>query len=107
MEECFFSHTNPFFILLADIEADFKEYLQFLVPRLLAPENLVVKQIHGNKITGKELVEYFKVGTYDLSLHKTCFGEYPMENVYMYCTHVDNMDKFMFIDKILYDTLKE
>ena len=40
---------------------DFKEQLKKLVPSLLAPENLVVKQIHGNKITGKELVEYFKV----------------------------------------------
>ena len=40
---------------------DFKEQLRKLVHNLLAPENLVVKQIHGNKVTGKELVEYFKV----------------------------------------------
>ena len=48
----------------SDIEMDFKEQLRLLVPNLLAPENLVVKQIHGNKITGKELVEYFKVLQY-------------------------------------------
>lgn len=53
--------TNPHFDgRLADIEHDFKENLKCLVPLLLAPENLVVKQIHGNPITGKELVEYFK-----------------------------------------------
>ena len=50
-----------FISLILDIEMDFKEQLKKLVPSLLAPENLVVKQIHGNKITGKELVEYFKV----------------------------------------------
>jgi hypothetical protein len=49
--------------LFSDIEADFKTQLLDLVPLILAPENLVIKEIHGCKITGKELVEYFKVGT--------------------------------------------
>jgi len=46
---------------LKDIEPDFKIQLLELVPLLLSPENLVVKEIHGRDITGKELVEYFKV----------------------------------------------
>lgn len=49
--------------LFADIEGDFKTQLMELVPQLLDIENLVVKEIHGSKITGKELVEYFKVGS--------------------------------------------
>lgn len=32
------------------------------VPRILAPEKLVMKEIQGQKITAKELLEYFKVG---------------------------------------------
>ena len=40
---------------------EFKEQLPKLVQDWLAPENLVIKQIHGNKISAKELVEYFKV----------------------------------------------
>jgi atlastin len=33
------------------------------VPGLLAPENLVVKEINGTKITCAELMEYFKAYT--------------------------------------------
>ena len=47
-------------MIISDIETDFKDQLKTLVPSLLAPENLVVKQIHGSKITGRELLEYFK-----------------------------------------------
>ena len=47
-------------MLDADIELDFKEQLKILVPHLLAPENLVVKQIGGHKIRAKELVHYFQ-----------------------------------------------
>lgn len=44
----------------ADIEPDFLTQLQKLVPDLLSPEALVVKEIMGSKITGKQLIEYFK-----------------------------------------------
>ena len=50
--------------MLSDIELDFKTQLKVLVPLILSRENLVIKQIHGNNITGKELVEYFKVRMY-------------------------------------------
>lgn len=54
--------TNPKFDgRLADIEKDFKAQLQILVPLILAPENLVPKEINGQKITARELLEYFKV----------------------------------------------
>ena len=33
-----------------------------LVPMVLAPENIVLKEINGSVITAQELVEYFKVG---------------------------------------------
>jgi len=53
--------TNPHFDgRIQDIEPDFREQLRELVPQLLDKKNLVVKEINGAKINGKELVEYFK-----------------------------------------------
>ena len=52
---------NPHFDgKLKDIEPDFQEQLKKFVPMLLSPESLVVKEINGCKVTGKELLEYFK-----------------------------------------------
>jgi atlastin len=54
--------TNPRFDgRLRDIDAEFIEQLQILVPLMLDPKNLVVKEIGGRKVTGKQLMEYFKV----------------------------------------------
>ncbi|ELK14772.1 atlastin-2 isoform X1 [Pteropus alecto] len=53
--------TNPSFDgRLKDIDEDFKRELRSLVPLLLAPENLVEKEISGSKVTCRDLVEYFK-----------------------------------------------
>ncbi|KAM6139200.1 atlastin-2 isoform 3-T3 [Phoenicopterus ruber ruber] len=53
--------TNPYFDgRLNDIDEDFKKELRNLVPLLLAPENLVEKEISGSKVTCRDLVEYFK-----------------------------------------------
>ncbi|XP_060104670.1 atlastin-2 isoform X1 [Heteronotia binoei] len=53
--------TNPGFDgRLNDIDEDFKKELQNLVPLLLAPENLVEKEISGSKVTCRDLVQYFK-----------------------------------------------
>ncbi|KAL8613745.1 hypothetical protein ACOMHN_029602 [Nucella lapillus] len=53
--------TNPHFDgRLQEIEPEFREQLQVLVPMLLAPENIVLKEINGSQITGQELLEYFK-----------------------------------------------
>ncbi|KAK3919829.1 Atlastin [Frankliniella fusca] len=53
--------TNPRFNgRLGEIENEFKKYLQILVPGLLAPGNLVIKEISGQKVKAKELVQYFK-----------------------------------------------
>ena len=46
----------------SDIDEEFKRELRNLVPLLLAPENLVEKEISGSKVTCRDLVEYFKVG---------------------------------------------
>lgn len=52
---------NPHFDgRLNEIESEFKNQLKALVPILLAPENLVVKEINGNKLTCRDLLEYFK-----------------------------------------------
>lgn len=45
----------------SDINGDFKKALAKLVPLLLAPERLVEKEIGGNKVTCRDLLEYFKV----------------------------------------------
>ncbi|XP_068615841.1 atlastin-2 [Brachionichthys hirsutus] len=53
--------TNPYFDgRLKDIDLDFKRKLVQLVPLLLAPERLVEKEIGGNKVTCRDLLEYFK-----------------------------------------------
>uniref|UniRef100_A0A8C2JUZ8 Atlastin-2-like n=1 Tax=Cyprinus carpio TaxID=7962 RepID=A0A8C2JUZ8_CYPCA len=53
--------TNPHFDgRLRDIDDEFKKQLQKLVPLLLAPENLVEKEIGGAKVTCRDLLEYFK-----------------------------------------------
>lgn len=44
-----------------DIDADFKMQLEDLAPLLLEPSRIVVKTINGNSVTGKDLLEYFKV----------------------------------------------
>jgi atlastin len=31
-----------------------------LVPRLLSPNGLVLKEVNGQKVTGRELLEYFR-----------------------------------------------
>lgn len=62
-------HTYPqtcfnLAVLFADIDSDFKKELQNLVPLLLAPENLVEKEINGAKVTCRDLLEYFKVSLF-------------------------------------------
>lgn len=46
---------------VSDIDDEFKKELVNLVPVLLAPENLVEKEIGGVKITCRDLLHYFKV----------------------------------------------
>uniref|UniRef100_A0A8C5D9F7 Atlastin-2-like n=1 Tax=Gouania willdenowi TaxID=441366 RepID=A0A8C5D9F7_GOUWI len=53
--------TNPHFDgRLTDIDKDFKKHLVNLVPTLLAPVNLVEKEIGGVKLTCRDLLHYFK-----------------------------------------------
>lgn len=52
--------TNPEFDgRLAHITPEFKESLLELVPLLLAPENLIIKEINGNPVRARELIQYF------------------------------------------------
>ncbi|XP_056135538.1 atlastin-2-like isoform X2 [Lampris incognitus] len=53
--------TNPQFDgRIRDIDEEFKKELVNLVPTLLAPENLVEKEIGGVKVTCRDLLHYFK-----------------------------------------------
>lgn len=45
----------------SEIDDEFIKNLKILIPWLLSPENLDVKEINGNHITCRGLVEYFKV----------------------------------------------
>ncbi len=44
-----------------DIDANFKDYLRKLAPLLLRKENLQIKKINGTPLTGRGLLECFKV----------------------------------------------
>ena len=46
---------------LTSINQEFLDRLQTLVPLLVSPEKLVVKKISGSEVTGRQLLEYFKV----------------------------------------------
>jgi len=61
-----------FFSFFADIDDAFKEELQNLVPLLLAPDNLVEKEISGAKVTCRDLLEYFKVRSDYFSCTNSC-----------------------------------
>lgn len=53
--------TNPKFDgRLKDITPEFKKSLKSLVPILLAPENLIFKEIGGQKVRARDLIQYFK-----------------------------------------------
>lgn len=53
--------TNPKFDgRLSEIESEFKEQLEVLIPMILAPENLVTKKIDGQVVKARDLLEYFK-----------------------------------------------
>uniref|UniRef100_A0A673HA93 Atlastin-2-like n=1 Tax=Sinocyclocheilus rhinocerous TaxID=307959 RepID=A0A673HA93_9TELE len=84
--------TNPHFDgRLRDIDDEFKKELQNLVPLLLAPENLVEKEIGGAKVTCRDLLEYFKAtaeannltavagakDTYNRTMEQVCGGDKP------------------------------
>ncbi|XP_053687570.1 atlastin [Sabethes cyaneus] len=45
---------------LADITTEFKNSLKELVPMLLAPQNIIAKEINGQKVRARDLVQYFK-----------------------------------------------
>ena len=53
--------TNPKFDgRLADITKEFKDSLCELVPMVLSPDNLILKEINGQKVKARDLVQYFK-----------------------------------------------
>ena len=57
-------HNDPSNLLpnpCAEIDREFINNLQVLVPWLLSPRNLDVKEINGSNITCRGLLEYFKV----------------------------------------------
>lgn len=46
---------------IVEIDDEFIKNLKILIPWLLSPESLDIKEINGNKITCRGLLEYFKV----------------------------------------------
>lgn len=45
---------------IRDIDPLFVEYMKILAPGILAPENLVVKKINGERVKANELIEYIQ-----------------------------------------------
>ncbi|ELW47001.1 Atlastin-1, partial [Tupaia chinensis] len=84
--------TNPNFDgKLKEIDDEFIKNLKILIPWLLSPESLDIKEINGNKITCRGLVEYFKAtaeannlaavatakDTYNKKMEEICGGDKP------------------------------
>uniref|UniRef100_A0A8D1H1Q4 Atlastin-1 n=1 Tax=Sus scrofa TaxID=9823 RepID=A0A8D1H1Q4_PIG len=84
--------TNPNFDgKLKEIDEEFIKNLKILIPWLLSPESLDIKEINGNKITCRGLVEYFKAtaeannlaavatakDTYNKKMEEICGGDKP------------------------------
>jgi len=44
-----------------DVESSFKDVLIQLMPVLVGRGQLVVKEVNGEKLTGKDLAQYFQV----------------------------------------------
>lgn len=53
---------------VSDVAPEFKEQLQSLIPKLLHPDRLAEKEINGNKVTCRGLLEFFKVTSSPLEL---------------------------------------
>lgn len=47
--------------VVSDVAPEFTEQLQSLIPKLLHPDHLAEKEINGNKVTCRGLLEFFKV----------------------------------------------
>ena len=58
--------------LFPEIDDEFIKNLKILMPWLLSPESLDVKEINGNHITCRGLVEYFKVLAYSREIGLIC-----------------------------------
>lgn len=52
---------NPRPNSLRNVNVDFMDCLRKLVPSLLAPENLIIKKINGQKVVAKDLVKLFGI----------------------------------------------
>ncbi|XP_041846488.1 atlastin-3 [Melanotaenia boesemani] len=53
--------TSPSFQgQLCDVAPEFKQQLEILMPKLLHPDRLAEKEINGNKVTCRGLLEFFK-----------------------------------------------
>lgn len=70
---------------LSEISPEFKQYLKLLIPSILSPEKLVLKQINGDNVRARELVQYIRA-------YNTVFnnGELPKAE--------DILTVFKFID---------
>lgn len=48
-------------ICIADVAPEFRDQLRVMIPKLLHPDHLAEKEINGNKVTCRGLLEFFKV----------------------------------------------
>ena len=55
-------------VIVTDVESSFYDCLMHLMPVLVGRGQLVVKEVHGAKLTGKDLAQYFKVAYISLAV---------------------------------------
>ncbi|XP_031633739.1 atlastin-like [Contarinia nasturtii] len=96
---------GPFSGTLQEIDKEFLDYVKILVPSLLAPENLAIKKINGQKVRARDwikfLEKYFDVFSGD-KLPKPTFilnatAELSNQILYDECMkhYVDKMEKMV------------
>lgn len=67
--------------VLSDVAPEFREQLQSLIPKLLHPDRLAEKEINGNKVTCRGLLEFFKVTSAPSEFFLLNLNQFFMSNI--------------------------
>ena len=75
--------TNKWLPLIPGINPEFKTSLKTLTEHVFDPKNIVIKEINGKQITGRELFQYFRVMM--IKLFQLHFWSACLELPWLFC----------------------